>query len=133
MCFFPSNDFSGSFCLRRFGGFGVLHRFGVRFVCHGDYPLFMPKRRLTSERNRFVRNTALIRHAKLFARVFFKKTQKFLREIHAKTFTFGTNHAYTVIPPFNINIISSYSSLFRILTGCKSISPNVTSPEQSDI
>lgn len=71
---------------------------------------------------------------KTFCKRFFsKKRKKFLREISRKTFTFGTLHAYTVIPPFNIDIISSYSSLFRLFTGCKSISPNVTPPEQSDI
>lgn len=93
----------------------------------------MPKRRLTSERNRFVRNVALIRHGKLFASVFFQKAQKVLREISRKTFTFGTIHAYTIIPPCKMETISSYSSLFIRFTGCSSTSLNNTYPEQSDI
>lgn len=73
-------------------------------------------------------------HTKKTLQGFFsKKRKKFLREICAKTFTFGLGFAYTIIPPFKRETISSYSSLFRLLAGRKSTSPNVTPPEQSDI
>lgn len=64
---------------------------------------------------------------------FSKKRKKFLREIHAKTFTFGLGFAYTIIPPCNSETISSHSSLFILFAGRSSTSLNSTYPEQSDI
>ena len=137
MCFFPSNDFSGSFCRLCFGclcRFGVLHRFGVRFVCHDVYPLYSCLKGGGRPNKTISFGTShLYATENFFASVFFQKAQKVLRGISRKTFTFGTLHAYTIIPPCNSETISSYSSLFILFTGRSSASLNSTYPEQSDI
>ena len=89
---------------------------------------------LRLEGNRFPQDKAAYTRTKKLLQAFFqKKRKKFLREIHAKTFTFGLVFAYTIIPPCKRETISSYSSLFIRFTGCSSTSLNSTYPEQSDI
>ena len=128
MCFLPSNDFACSFCRRCFGGFGV------RFVFHDYYPLFMPKKAVDVRTKPFRSEHRPYTPRKTFCKRFFsKKAQKVLREISRKTFTFGTLPAYTTIPPFKRETISSYSSLFIRFTGRSSTSLNSTYPEQSEI
>ena len=120
----------GTFLFTMYSAFSLQTRhFIVQFLYHLG---------LTSRGNHFPQDKAVYTTRKKTCKGFFsKKRKKFLREIsgeiHAKTFTFGMGYAYTVIPPFKRETISSYSSLFRQLTGRKSTSPNVTPPEQSDI
>lgn len=116
----------GTFLFTTYSAFSpqILH-----FIIHPLYHLG-----LASRRKPFPSRQDAFYHMKKNLQGFFsKKRKKFLREIHAKTFTFGMGYAYMTIPPFKRETISSYSSLFRLLIGRKSMSPNVTPPEQSDI